>query len=124
MTVDKKSEKIIAAIFSNGKRDGFRLFKESKTKMHPEINLLADTGYQGLKKLHFKTQTPRKKSKKPPLTKEGRKRNRKISAERAMNENVIGRWKRFRSYRIVTETGEKIFPPLQFNFWNLQLRVE
>ena len=94
--VDKKIEKIIATTFSNGKRDDFRLLKESKTKMHPEINLLADTGYQGLKRLHFKTQTPRKRSKKRPLTKEDTKRNRKISAERAMNKNVIGRLKRFK----------------------------
>jgi hypothetical protein len=39
---------------------------------------------------------PKKSSKKKPLTKEERKDNQKISSERVLNENVIGRLKRFR----------------------------
>ena len=94
--MDKRSQQIICTAFSKGKRHDFRLFKESKTKIHPEINVLADSGYQGLEKLHSKTKTPRKKSKKKPLTKEDKKNNRELSSERVLNENVIGMVKRFK----------------------------
>ena len=58
--------------------------------------MLTDTGYQGLKKLHAKTQMPKKKSKKHPLTKEDKKTNRELSRDRVLNENVIGSLKRFK----------------------------
>ena len=38
----------------------------------------------------------KKKSKKKPLTKEDKKQNRELSAQRALNENVIGSIKRFK----------------------------
>ncbi len=31
------------------------LLKESKTQIHPQINVIIDTGYQGLQKLHAQT---------------------------------------------------------------------
>ncbi len=39
VVVDKKSKKIICTAFSNGKRHDFRLFKESKTFIHPKTKL-------------------------------------------------------------------------------------
>jgi len=39
---------------------------------------------------------PKKKSKKNPLTKEDKFKNREISKDRVLNENVIGRIKRFK----------------------------
>jgi hypothetical protein len=94
--MDKKSRKIICTAFSNGKRHDFRLFKESKIHIHPQISALTDSGYVGLQKLHTKTQMPKKKSKKKPLTKEDKKRNTILSSERVINENVIGLLKRFK----------------------------
>lgn len=94
--MDKKSQRIICTAFANGKRHDFRLFKESKTQIHPEIGVLTDTGYQGLKKLHARTQMPKKKSKKHPLTKEDKKSNQELSRDRVLNENVIGMVKRFK----------------------------
>ncbi len=94
--MDKASEKIICTAFSNGKRHDFRLFKESKTRLHPKIKVVTDTGYQGLKKIHANAELPKKKAKKHPLTKEDKKVNRKISSERVLNEHVIGRLKRFK----------------------------
>lgn len=94
--VDKKTQKIICTAFSNGKRHDFRLFKESKTYLHPHINALTDSGYLGLQKIHAKTQMPKKKSKKKPLTKEDKKNNKRLSSERAINENIIGLLKRFK----------------------------
>ncbi|MBS4166358.1 hypothetical protein NEOC65_001444 [Neochlamydia sp. AcF65] len=59
--------------YGNGKKHDFRLFKESQVKINPQIRVLTDSGYQGLKKLHAQTQMPKKKSKKKPLTKEEKK---------------------------------------------------
>ena len=94
--VDKKTKMVICTAFSNGKRHDFRLFKESKTKMHPDIKVITDTGYQGLQKLHNKSELPKKKSKKTPLTKEDKKKNQELASERVVNENVIGMLKRFK----------------------------
>lgn len=94
--VDKKSHKIICTAFCNGKRHDFRLFKESKTHIHPDTDVLVDTGYQGIKKIHARSKLPKKKTKKKPLTKEDKKANRQLSSERVLNENVIGVLKRFK----------------------------
>lgn len=39
---------------------------------------------------------PKKKSKKKPLTIEDKKNNKRLSSERAINENIIGLLKRFK----------------------------
>ena len=94
--MDKKSQQIICTAFANGKRHDFRLFKESKTQIHPAIDVVTDTGYQGLQKIHVKTQMPKKRSKKNPLTKEDKRNNQQLSRERVLNKNVIGSLKRFK----------------------------
>jgi hypothetical protein len=94
--VDKKKKKIICTTFSNGKQHDFRLFKESGVHIHPEIRSLTDTGYQGIHKIHHNSELPKKKTKKNPLTKEDKKKNRELSSERVLNENVIGMVKRFK----------------------------
>lgn len=96
MIVDKKSRKIICTAFSNGKRHDFRLFKESKTKIHPKTKIITDTGYQGLQKIHSNTNMPKRRNKKNPLTKQDKKNNQFLAKERVINENVIGMIKRFK----------------------------
>ena len=64
--------------------------------MHLSIRSLTDTGYQGIHKLHQNSGLPKKKTKKNPLTKEDKKKNRALSSERVVNENVIGMLKRFK----------------------------
>lgn len=73
--VDKQTRQVICTAFSNGKRHDFRLFKESRTKIHPEVKVMTDTGYQGIQKLHGKSELPQKKSKKNPLTKDDQRKN-------------------------------------------------
>ena len=68
--------------------------------MHPSIESKADTGYQGLKKLHSNTVMPKKKSKKTPLTKEDKENNRLISSQRVTVENII---RELKIFRIVAE---------------------
>ena len=94
--MDKKKKLIICTSFSNGKRHDFRLFKESGIHIHPKIKSLTDTGYQGIYKVHQHSDLPKKKTKKNPLTKEDKKKNRQLSSERALNEQVIGLVKRFK----------------------------
>lgn len=55
-----------------------------------------DSGYTGIKKIHSNTELPKKRSKKKPLTKEEKSRNREISSKRVRNEHAIGFLKRFK----------------------------
>jgi hypothetical protein len=64
--------------------------------IHKGTKVITDTGYQGIKKLHSNSEHPNKKSKKKPLTKEGKQYNKEISERRVINENVIGMIKRFK----------------------------
>ena len=122
--MDKKSQQIICTSFANGKRHDFRLFKESKTQIHPAISVVTDTGYQGLQKIHAKTQMPKKRSKKNPLTKQDKRNNQQLSKERVLNENVIGSLKRFKILSDRYRNRRKRFT-LRFNLiagiYNLEL---
>jgi len=94
--VDKNSRKIICTAFSQGKRHDFRLFKESKTRIHPKTLAKTDTGYVGIKKIHANSLHPIKRRRKQKLNKDEKAFNRQISSDRALNENIIGFVKRFR----------------------------
>jgi hypothetical protein len=94
--VDKKTSLIICTNFCNGKTHDFKLFKDSKVRWIQQIQGIADSGYTGIKKLQSSSLIPKKRSKGKPLSKEEKRINRAISSERVLNENVIGRLKRFR----------------------------
>ena len=94
--VNKKTKQVICTDFSNGKCHDFMLFKKSKTRIHPDIAALTDTGYQGIKDIHSNSELPKKNSKKRPLTEDDKKKNQKLAAERIINENVIAMLKRFK----------------------------
>ncbi|MBM3886727.1 transposase family protein, partial [Candidatus Dependentiae bacterium] len=79
-----------------GRRHDFRLFKESKIRILPQITIKTDTGYLGLQKLHANTFMPKKRSKKSPLTQEDKRNNQRLSSDRVLNEHVIGSIKRFK----------------------------
>lgn len=64
--------------------------------MSPHVNILADSGYQGIEKMHANSQIPIKKKKNTPLTKEQKKQNQMLSSRRVANENVIGSLKKFK----------------------------
>jgi hypothetical protein len=98
--VDKKTRKVICVAFCNGKKHDFKLYKESKIYVIKRIKIGADSGFQGIGKIHINSSTPRKKSKNKPLTKEDKAYNRELSSERVGNENAIGFIKRF---KIVSE---------------------
>jgi hypothetical protein len=96
IAVDKKTQKIICTAYTNGKRHDFRFLKESKIRFQSDIMVLTDTGYIGLQKIHAKTSIPKKRSKKIPLSAEDKRKNKDLSAQRVLNEHVIGKIKRFK----------------------------
>lgn len=79
----------------------FRLFKESNTHVSSGTVLRADSGYQGLQKLHRGTVLPIKATKKQPLTKEDKKRNHDHASTRIFVEHAI---RRVKVFRIIKET--------------------
>lgn len=72
------------------------MFKDSKVRWVRNIQGIVDSGYTGIKKIQSNSLLPKKRSKGKPLTKDERQTNQDISSKRALNENVIGRLKRFK----------------------------
>lgn len=94
--MDKNTSVIICTNFCNGKTHDFKLFKDSRVRWVQKIRGIVDSGYTGIKKLQGSSLLPKKRSKGKALSKEEKRMNRVISSERALNENVIGRLKRFK----------------------------
>nr|WP_307842181.1 transposase family protein [Bacillus thuringiensis] len=77
----------------------FRLFKESMGHaIHRKITLLADSGYQGIQKIHAKSRIPKKSSKKHPLTRVEKRQNRELSIERILIKNINAKIKVFKIF--------------------------
>jgi len=93
---DLRTGRIIATAFCEGKCADFALFKRSKTPLTLMGLCLADSGYQGLDKLHANTKTPKKKSKHHPLTDAQKVSNRALARHRIRCEHVMGRLKVFK----------------------------
>jgi hypothetical protein len=88
--------KIIIAVFVDcGRRHDFAIWKKTiGVKVIKHIKIQADKGYQGIAKLHKNSETPKKKTKKCPLTKEDKANNRRINSERVYVEHTNCRLKR------------------------------
>lgn len=63
-----ESFKVICTTHGTGTEHDFQLFKRSKVKLLKQIEILADKGYQGIKRIHTSSHTPIKKKKKQPLS--------------------------------------------------------
>ncbi len=74
----------------------FRLYKESKTRLHAALTLKTHNGYQGVQKMHPRSVVPHKRSKNKPLTPQQKAHNRSIAQERVIVEPAIGKLKVFR----------------------------
>jgi hypothetical protein len=94
--VDEATEKVLCTNYSEGKRHDFRLLKDSKVKAKPKTKIRADTGYTGLQNHHPNSEIPKRRSSKKPLSKEEKINNQKLRSQRALNEHVIGKIKRFK----------------------------
>ena len=84
------------------------------------IDIMADKGYQGIKKIHGSSYTPKKKSKNKPLTSKEKEYNRELAKQRIYVEHVIRCLKIFRilahpyaahsRHRLLCRLGKQSFP--------------
>lgn len=72
------------------------MFKDSKIEFSDDTIVIADSGYQGLQKIHEKTLIPIKKSKNKPLNTKEKDFNKLISKIRVPVEHIFGWLKRFK----------------------------
>ena len=91
---------ILCVAVGKGRKHDFRLLKESKTLFHPQVSVKAHSGYQGIRKLHEKSEVPHKRSKKKPLTKEQKAYNHSVSSQQVVVEHGI---RKLKVFRIVSE---------------------
>ena len=96
MVVNGASRQVICTATGRGPTHDFALYKQSKIELHESLELLADSGYQGLSKLHEKSKTPQKKPRKAELTDEQKRSNRELASRRVVVEHVIRSLKIFR----------------------------
>lgn len=81
---------------TNGKKHDKKLFDEESPFIPEDVVILGDSGYQGIGESVKNTVClPRKKFKGRVRTKADRRFNRKLSSERILVENVIGKVKHF-----------------------------
>jgi DDE superfamily endonuclease len=71
------------------------LFKECNLIIKENVKILADTGYQGIQKIHSNSTTPIKRKRNEVLTTEQKDFNHNLSSKRIVVENVIGFLKKF-----------------------------
>ena len=96
-----KTKQVIAVFTGRGRIHDFNLWKKSiGVKVLRHIKIQGDSGYQGIDKFHKNSETPKKKSKKHPLTKKEKANNRRIGSERIIVEHV-NRW--LKRFRIIAE---------------------
>ena len=96
VVVSQKSGKVLCVHAATGSCHDFQLFKQSRLPLARALKVLADSGYQGIKKYHQNSEIPIKSSKHKPLDKEKRRYNRQVASQRIGNEHTIGFIKRFR----------------------------
>jgi len=96
VVIEGRTRQVICTAHGRGSVHDFALYKQSQLDLHENLELLADSGYQGILKLHDKSRTPKKRSKKHPLTKGEKRANRELSQRRIVVENVIRSLKIFR----------------------------
>ena len=72
MLINPEIGEIVSLAFAKGKVRDFQLFKNSKMHLKPGAQLTADSGYQGITKLHANSVLPKKSTKKHPLSQQDR----------------------------------------------------
>ena len=96
LIICEESEEVIATYFGKGKTHDLKLFEKSRVRLSKEVEIKADSGYQGMQKKPGKVLIPKKNSKLHKLTKEDKRANRALAKKRIKVENVIRRLKIFR----------------------------
>ena len=79
----------------SGRTHDFKIRKMSD-HIPKDIQVLADSGYQGLQKQHPKTLLPHKRRRKSPLTAEQKEHNHTLASKRVSVEHVFSHLKKFK----------------------------
>jgi hypothetical protein len=96
VVINGANRQVICTAHGRGPTHDFALYKRSKVEPHESLELLADSGYQVLSKLHEKRRTPQKKLRKAKLADEQKQGNRELARRRVVAEHVIRSLKIFR----------------------------
>lgn len=98
--MNQTTRAIVCTAHAKGQVHDFRVFKHTRLPLNPEIQLLADKGYQGILKLHPNSQTLKKKPRKAALDKAEHRYNRDLAQRRVIAEYVN---RRLKIWRILAE---------------------
>ena len=98
--IDSKTKQVICVAIGAGRKHDLDLLRGSQTRFASQVLVKADKGYQGIKKLHSKSETPHKKPRGGKLTREQRAENRQLARERIVVEHVN---RRFKVFRVLSE---------------------
>ena len=96
MVVNRVDNQVLCTCFGKGRQHDFKLLKSSRIRFSAEANVLADSGYQGLERLHKKTELAEKKGCKKVLSKADTGSKQGLSSRRILVAHVIGSLKGFR----------------------------
>jgi len=101
----------LSARIGSGKVHDFKLFKHSKESkiISNKITILADSGYQGIKKIHTNSIIPHKRKKNKPLTQEEKQANCLISKKRIIIEMINAKIKVFKIVKYPYRNRRKRF---------------
>ena len=94
--INYHTAEILSVDFSGGRRHDFKLFKQSQLPLSEHTLVIADKGYQGIKKIHENSIHQIKRRKKIALSDIQKIYNRIVSRLRFVIERVNGIIKRFR----------------------------
>lgn len=96
VVANQETGEIICTFFGQGGSHDFKIFKLSKLKIRKELICLGDKGYQGIKKYHNKSLTPKKKPKNSRLSQKDKRQNQQLARQRIIIEHINRKLKIFR----------------------------
>ena len=95
MRIDEKTLQIRELVYGKGKEHDFKVHKKKRIG-DPKVKVMADKGYQGIKKLHNNSEIPHKKRRNKVLTEDQKAHNRRLNSQRVRVEHVIANLKVFK----------------------------
>ena len=96
MILDWQTKQILCTYYGNGKTHDLKLFRASQTLLPQPVFWLADSGYQGLQKLHANTELPYKRRRGWELEPFERRYHRALAKLRLSIEHVNAKLKVWR----------------------------
>ena len=89
MFIDADTTLVLDVEQAAGSVQDFQIYKDSVgSAVSPDIQVKADSGYQGIAAYHRNSEVPFKKSKNCPLSPAAKRFNRRLSRERVLIEHV------------------------------------